>query len=85
MFDRSRDPLKEYLAQRAALDSAVVSDSNSSLAKPSVWGFLTRHYELLHKIWIYGIAFAVACSVINPLAGWKEFLVVPIVTVLLVG
>ena len=73
LFDRSQDPLKEYLNRRAS--------QNSSAKIATIWTLLDRNYEVLHKVWIYGIAFAVTCSVINPLAGWKEFITVPIVTV----
>jgi hypothetical protein len=84
LFDRPQDPLKEYLRQRASQNSSnqiVAPDSPQSPKISTIWTFLDRHYEMLHKVWIYGIAFAVTCSVINPLTGWKEFAAVPIVTV----
>ena len=83
MFDRPQDPLKEYLRQRASQNAGYQMgspDSTKSARIPSIWNFLNRHYEILHKVWIYGIAFAVTCSVINPLTGWTEFFTVPIVT-----
>lgn len=84
MFDRPQDPLKEYLKRRASPHAGheqVSPDSPKSARNPSIWNFLVRHYEILHKVWIYGIAFAVTCSVMHPLAGWKEFIAVPVVTV----
>jgi hypothetical protein len=84
IFDRPQDPLKEYLRRRASQNSGYqkgLPDSPQSAKISTIWTLLDRHYEMLHKVWIYGIAFAVTCSVINPLTGWKEFVTVPIVTV----
>ena len=80
MFKPPYDPLQSYLAERAA----AAAQTDAATAPPSVrarvWQWVSEHWALLHKIWVYGVAFAVTCSVINPLAGWKEMLTVPIVT-----
>ena len=78
MFKPPYDPLESYLAERAA--AAEQADPSTSSARARVWRWVSEHWALLHKIWVYGVAFAVTCSVINPLAGWKEMLTVPIVT-----
>lgn len=78
MFKPPYDPLQSYLAERTA--AAEQADSTPPSVRARVWQWVFEHWALLHKIWVYGVAFAVTCSVINPLAGWKELLTVPIVT-----
>jgi hypothetical protein len=81
MFKPAHDPLQAYLAERAAVANAgAAASSGDGSGKGKLWRWLSQHGLLLHKLWVYGVALAVTCSVINPLAGWKEFLVVPIVT-----
>jgi len=87
MFKPAHDPLQAYLTQRAAVANAGATtssgDSSGKDKKSKLWRWLSQHGLLLHKLWVYGVALAVTCSVINPLAGWKELLVVPIVTLFL--
>jgi hypothetical protein len=84
MFKPPYDPLESYLAERTAekalADAATAPPSVRAHIWPHIWRWVSEHWELLHKVWIYGVAFAVTCSVINPLAGLKEMLTVPIVT-----
>ena len=76
MFDRAKDPLKEYLASRAGSETR-----QPKLRK--LWVFLEQHYELLHHIWVHAIAFAVSCYVLYPFTDWKHIAAVPIVTILM--
>jgi len=59
----------------------MLFDRTQSTRIPAIWNFLDRHHEMLHKVWIDSMAFAVTCAVVNPLAGWKELIAVPILTV----
>lgn len=78
MFNRPKDPLKEYMAARAASEAALASSSGKK--PPGIWSYLDSHYELLHHIWTFSIAFAVTCFALYPFTDWKHYAAVPIVT-----
>jgi hypothetical protein len=43
------------------------------------------HFELLHHLWVYGLALVVSLMVFNPTYGWVNLAVVPIQVAFLGG
>lgn len=78
MINRPKDPLKEYMAFHAASEAAVATSIEKE--SPGIWSFLDQHYELLHHIWTFSIAFVVTCFALYPFTDRKHYAAVPIVT-----
>jgi hypothetical protein len=82
MFHRPNDPLKDYLQSTDAHKPSVGAsmDSIEQALKRFVKWFDT-HYGVLHKVWIYGIAFGLSCYWINGGYGWVNLVIMPVQTV----
>ena len=59
MFDRPREPLKEYLQARHA---AVLQPPGATPSSAWVfWNWCLAHWDFLYYAWVYGLAFVCAC------------------------
>jgi hypothetical protein len=82
MFHRPKDPLSDYLQITTASKSSVgakMDGLEQTLQRFIQW--FNQHYEVLHKVWIYGIAFGLSCYWINWAYGWVNLAIIPVQTV----
>jgi hypothetical protein len=84
MFHSPKDPLNDYLkstAVRKASVGATMDSMEQALQRFIKW--FDKHYGVLHKVWVYGIAFGLSCYWINGAYGWVNLVIIPVQTVLI--
>lgn len=84
MFHHPNDPLNDYLQSKDAGKSSVgatMDGIEQTLQRLVKW--FDTHYAVLHKVWIYGIAFGLSCYWINWAYGWVNLVIIPVQTVLI--
>lgn len=88
MFKPPRDLLKEYLSTKLALEQTRQRQSQLAAVESLTLRLLRwcdAHFELLHHLWVYGLALVVSLMVFNPTYGWVNLAVVPVQVAFLGG
>jgi hypothetical protein len=79
MFNCPQDLLNDYLnhcAQPPLGWAARFDRVERAVQRVKRW--FDAHWETLHHVWVYGLAFALAMYVLNPDYGWVNLAIVPV-------